>query len=95
LIRFGFVKDYIVWTFHDERRHATVGESSCAGGNSLTTNAGGPPTGTFVAGDNNDADRRDYITMDDLFRDDPGNKGDNEDVGATLLELEMWSFSRT
>jgi hypothetical protein len=54
----------------------------------LTTNAGGPPTGTFVADDNNDADHHDYITMDDLFRDDPGDKGDNEDVGATLLELE-------
>lgn len=30
----------------------------------------------------------DYITVDDLFGDDAGDKGDNEDVGATFLEPE-------
>jgi hypothetical protein len=47
LIKFGFVKDYTVWTFHDES--ASVASSSSGGGNSSTTmNAGGPLAGTTV-----------------------------------------------
>jgi hypothetical protein len=55
-------------------------------GNSSTTNVGGPPTGTAIAGDNNDVDHHDYIIVEDLFGDDAGDKGDDEDVGATLVE---------
>jgi hypothetical protein len=88
LIRFGFFKDYTVWTFHDKRGDVSVGASSSGGGNSSRTNAGGPPTGTTIAGDNNDVGHHDYMTMDDLFGDDAGDKGGDEDVGATLLEPE-------
>jgi hypothetical protein len=49
LIKFGFVKDYTIWTFHDES--ASVASSSSGGGNSSTTmNAGGPPAGTTIDG---------------------------------------------
>lgn len=41
--------------------------------------------GTTVAG-HKDVDHHDYITMDDLFDDDAGDRGNDEDVGATLLE---------
>ena len=49
LIKFGFVKDYTVWTFHDES--ASVASSSSGRGNSSTTmNAGGPPADITVDG---------------------------------------------
>jgi hypothetical protein len=82
----GLVKDYIVWTFHGERRDASVDESSCGGGNSSMTNSGGPLAGTTVASNNNNADHNDYIIVHDLFSDDAGDKGGNEDVGATSQE---------
>jgi hypothetical protein len=65
-----------------------VGGSSYGGGNSPMTNAGGLPVGTTIAADNNDADHRDYIIVDDLFDDDAGDRGGDHDVAATLLELE-------
>jgi hypothetical protein len=88
LIRFGFFKDYTVWTFRVEGGDASVGGSSSGGGNSSTTHAGGPPACTTFAGDINDVDHRDYIILNDLFSDNAGNIGAYEDVGATLLEPE-------
>ena len=65
-----------------------MGGSSYGGGNSPMTNAGALPVGTTIAADNNDADHRDYIIVDDLFDDDAGDRGGDHDVAATLLELE-------
>jgi hypothetical protein len=98
---FGFIKDYTIWTFHGERGYASVdgsssgvdgsssgvdGSSSSVGNSSTMTNVGGP-AGTVVA-DDDDADHHGYITVDDLFGDDAGDRGGDEDVGATLLEPE-------
>jgi hypothetical protein len=92
LIMFGFIKDYTIWTFHGERGYASVdgsssgvdGSSSGVGNSSTTTNVGGP-AGTVVAGDD-DADHHGYIIVADLFGDDAGDRGGDEDVGATLPE---------
>jgi hypothetical protein len=98
LIRFGFVKDYMVWTFHGEKVDATSGAS---GGNlsSLTTvnvdHVGQQPTSSSSVAAASDDNARDYIMMEDLFQDmaaDDDSGGDaNEAIvrdleGAKLLE---------
>jgi hypothetical protein len=98
LIKFGFVKDYTVWTFHGEKVDATGGAS---GGNSLlltTVNidhVGRQPASSLVAAASDD-NAHDYITMEDLFQDmaaddDSGGDADEEAIvrdleGAELLE---------
>jgi hypothetical protein len=100
LIRFGFVKDYTVWTFHGKKVvDATVGDAS--GGNStlLTTinaeHVGRQPA-TSSAAATSDGNARDVITMEDLFEDmatddDGGGDGDEDAAvrdpeGAELME---------
>ena len=39
LIRFGFIKDYTVWTFHDEKVDVTGGASGGNSSSSTTVNA--------------------------------------------------------
>jgi hypothetical protein len=100
LIRFGFVKDYIVWTFHGEKVvDATVGDAS-RGNSTLSTTVNAehvgrqPASSSVVAASDDNA--RDYITMEDLFEDmaaddDGGGDGDEDAAvrdpeGAELME---------
>jgi hypothetical protein len=98
LIRFDFVKDYTVWTFHGKKVDVTGG---AFGGNSSsstmvnTDHVGRQSTSSSVAAANND-NARDYIMMEDLFQDmdaddDGGGDTDEEAIvrdpeGAELLE---------
>jgi hypothetical protein len=96
LIRYGFVKDYMVWTFHGEKVvDATVGNAF--GGNSMssmTVNAelvGRQPASSLApaASDDND-NARDYITMEDLFEDigadNDGGGASDEDAAVRDME---------
>jgi hypothetical protein len=79
LIRFGFVKDYMVWTLHGERVDVSGGASS--GMSSSFTTAALPvnqdPMGALVpplaaaAPAKNDNSARDYITVEDILQDMP------------------------
>ena len=97
LIRFGFVKDYTVWTFHGEKVDATGSESRGNLSSSTTVNAehvGRQPTSSSAA--TSDDNARDCITIEDLFQymvadDDGGGDGDEEAIvrdpeGVELLE---------
>jgi hypothetical protein len=91
LIRFGFVKDYMVWTFHGKKVDASGGAS---GGNSSTAivvpvNADPirePVSSSSAAAASNDYGVHDYITMKDLFQDmaDDGGGGDGQE--ATMMK---------
>jgi hypothetical protein len=96
LIRYGFVKDYMVWTFHGEKVvDATVGNAF--GGNSMssmTVNAelvGRQPASSLApaASDDND-NARDYITIEDLFEDigadNDGGGASDEDAAVRDME---------
>jgi hypothetical protein len=93
LVRFGFVTDYIVWTFHDEKAYASGGAS---GGNSLkmtavpvNANPVGEPASSSVGASNNDDGARDYITIEDILQDMADNDDDGRDgQEATLMEPE-------
>jgi hypothetical protein len=78
LIRFGFVKDYTVWTFHGEKdvdatTTTTMGDASREKTSSSTTvnaeHVGREPaaSSSSVAAAAPSDDTRDYITMDDFF----------------------------
>ena len=91
LIRFGFIKDYTVWTFHGEKVDATGGASGGNSSSPTTVNAdhvGRQPTSSssLAAASNDNA--RDYITMEDLFQDmaaddDGGGDADEEAVDGS------------
>jgi hypothetical protein len=72
LIRFGFVKDYTVWTFHGERVHATGVDASGGNSSSSTTvinaeHVGPQPASSTAAATISDDNAHDYIMMEDLF----------------------------
>jgi hypothetical protein len=99
LIRFDFVKDYTVWTFHGKKVDAT-GRASGGNSSSLTTvnteYVGRQSTSSSSSSAANDDNARDYIMMEDLFQDmaaddDGGGDTDEEAIvrdpkGAELLE---------
>jgi hypothetical protein len=94
LIRFGFVNDYTVWTFHGEKAidattTTTVVDASREKTSlSMTVNVehvGREPVASSlsaaVAAPSNDT--RDYVTMDDFFQDvvdKDGGEGGDEDT---------------
>ena len=99
LIRFGFIKDYTVWTFHGKKVDATGGASGGNSSSSTTVNAdhvGRQPTLSSSSSAASDDNARDYITMEDLFQDmaadDDGVEDADEEAivrdpeGAELLE---------
>ena len=100
LIRFGFIKDYTIWTFHGQKVDTTGGASGRNSSSLTMINAdhvGWQPdsssAGAAATGDDN---FRDYITMEDLFQDmaaddDGGGDGDEDAIvmdpeGVELLE---------
>jgi hypothetical protein len=94
LIRFGFVKDYTVWTFHGEKvvdatTTTTVGDASREKMSSSTTvNAEHverepAASSSSVAAATPSDNTRDYITMDDFFQD----AADNDGAGVVMRTL--------
>lgn len=83
LIRFGFVKDYTVWTFHGERANDVSGKAD-GGQSSSTTTTAVPVNPAPPAGSENDG-VHDYITVEDVFQsmagDHANNAGGNDVVG--------------
>ena len=94
LIKFGFVKDYTVWTFHSKKVDATGGASGGNSSSSTTVNAdhvGRQPSSSSAVSDDN---ARDYIMMDDLFQDmdvddDGGGDGDEEAIVRNPEDAEL------
>jgi hypothetical protein len=86
LVRFGFVKDYTIWTFHGKKVDLSGGAS---GGNSSTmmtavlVNADPvqePISSSSAASAGNGEGGRDYITIEDIF-DDMANNDDGGGEG--------------
>jgi hypothetical protein len=82
LVRFGFVKDYTVWTFHGEKVNLSGGAS---GGNSSTMPTAVPMNADHVqepissssaASAGNSEGGHDYITIEDIF-DEMANDDDS------------------
>jgi hypothetical protein len=75
LIRFGFVKDYTVWTLHGERVDVSGGALSGVSSSSTTATllvnqdpVGAPvPPSAAAAPAENDNSARDYITVEDIL----------------------------
>jgi hypothetical protein len=98
LIRFGFVSDYMVWTFHDEKAvdattTTTVADASREKTSSSTTVNAEHVEREPVASSSSAAtaapsnDTRDYVMMDDFFQDaadNDGGRGGDED--ATVMD---------
>jgi hypothetical protein len=75
LIRFGFVKDYTVWTLHGDRVDVSGGALSGVSSSSMTAAlpvnqdpVGAPvPPSAAAAPAKNDNSAHDYITMEDIL----------------------------
>jgi hypothetical protein len=66
LIRFGFVKDYTVWTLHGDRVDVSGGALSGVSSSSMTAALPVPPSAA-AAPAKNDNSAHDYITMEDIL----------------------------
>jgi hypothetical protein len=99
LVRYGFVKDYIIWKFHEEAEDLSGGASGgILSTTMMTTVIAKQQTSSAVVGGHsnaatgdNNADR-DYIMMDDLLQDmaddDGSGGGDDGDGGKPVRDPE-------
>jgi hypothetical protein len=90
LIRFGFVKDYTIRTFHSEK----VDASGVASGGNLSSSTivnadhvGQPASSSSAAAGNDNADR-DYITVEDLLQDMADDDGGGDGKEDTVRDPE-------
>jgi hypothetical protein len=89
LIRYGFVKDYTVWKYHDDADPSDAGASNSSTTSMAAVNDGGQQPSSASAGDDNA--NRDYIMMDDLLQ-DIDNDGCGDGKPADVLEPEDAEF---